>query len=114
LFVTHAVLELRPLAAGGLKSGVVRETRSLLLIFGEPLRPQGPHVFGARLVLQEKETAVAGDVNVRARLEFWADEAAKYAVPKASFSLWYAGRIVGSGMVHGDEVDGPAAPPVLT
>jgi hypothetical protein len=41
---------------------------------------------------------VPGSAGVTATLRFWVDEAAIYAVPGVTFTLWY-GRPVGKGVV---------------
>ena len=41
---------------------------------------------------------VPGSAEVPVTLRFWADEAAVYATPGVSFTLWY-GRAVGTGVV---------------
>jgi hypothetical protein len=94
----EARLGLLPTESGGLRSPMPTGTRSLLLAFTS-LEHQGKEVkVGAVIDVVGGQTLVPGAADVSVVIRFWADEAAVYATPGASFTLWYD-RLVGTGVV---------------
>ncbi len=117
--VVAARLGLLPAERGGLQSPLPSGARSLLLVF-PPLEQTGGDVrIGAVIDVADGGALVPGAEEVPVVIRFWADEAAVYATPGATFALWY-GRAVGEGVVMrlADEAGAPdaagqLAPPVM-
>ena len=94
----EARLALLPAERGGLRSPMPTGSRSLLISFA-PDEPDGEDVkIGAVIDVADGLELVPGSAEVPVTLRFWADEAAVYATPGVSFTLWY-GRAVGTGVV---------------
>ena len=98
MLVVEARLELLPAGSGGLHSPLPSGTRSLLLAFA-PLEHLGEDVkIGAVIDVMGGPALVPGAGDIPVIISFWADEAAVYATPGATFAIWY-GRAVGEGVV---------------
>lgn len=94
----EARLDLLPAGQGGLRVPMPTGSRSLLLAFASP-EPDAEDVkIGAVIDVIGGAALVPGSAEVPVILRFWADEAAVYATPGVSFTLWY-GRAVGTGVV---------------
>jgi hypothetical protein len=94
----EARLGLLPAERGGFCSPMPTGSRSLLISFA-PDEPGGEDVkVGAVIDVVGGLGLVPGSAEVPVTLRFWADEAAVYATPGVSFTLWY-GRAVGTGVV---------------
>lgn len=85
-------------ASGGLSGPMQTGTRSLMLVFPSVHHPGGEVKIGAVIDVLDGPALIPGADEVRVVIRFWADEAEVYAVPGASFRLWY-GRVVGAGVV---------------
>jgi hypothetical protein len=85
-------------ASGGLREPLPTGTRSLLAGF-PALEGPGDVQIGAVIEVSDGGLLTPGTKDVRVRLRFWADDAAIYATPGATFTLWY-GRVVGAGVVE--------------
>jgi hypothetical protein len=85
-------------ASGGLNSPLPSGTRSLMLVFPSLEHPGGEVKIGAVIDVLEGAALVPGADEVPVVIRFWADEAAVYATPGATFAIWY-GRAVGEGVV---------------
>jgi hypothetical protein len=96
--VVEARVGLLPAESGGLHSPMPTGTRSLLLVFPSLEDPGGKVRIGAVIDVVGGPALVPGADGVLVVIRFWADEAAVYATPGASFTLWY-GREVGKGVV---------------
>jgi hypothetical protein len=94
----EARLGLLPAESGGMSSPMPTGTRSLLLAFAPVERGAGDVKIGAVIDVIGGLALVPGADEVPVVIRFWADEAAVYATPGASFTLWY-GRSVGTGVV---------------
>jgi hypothetical protein len=89
---------LLPAGAGALQSAMPASTRSLMLVFPSPEHAGEEVKVGAVVDTVDGSALMPGSAGVSATVRFWVDEAAIYAVPGVSFTLWY-GRPVGKGVV---------------
>ncbi len=96
--VVEARVGLLPAASGGLNSPLPSGTRSLMLVFPSLEQPGGDMRIGAVIDVLDGAALVPGTDGVGVVVRFWADEAAVYATPGATFAIWY-GRPVGEGVV---------------
>jgi hypothetical protein len=92
-------LKLLTTADGGLHDPMPAPAPSLLLVFPhlDPDADERELHIGA--MISGPATMVPG-TEVQAQLSFWADLGSIYATPGTDFKLWYAGRIVGFGIVE--------------
>lgn len=103
----HAQVDLLPTEQGGLVESMPLPTPSLILVFPS-LDDESPGdvQIGGLLAASDSDSLRPGDT-VRVEIDFWAEIGRVYATPGATFSLWYAGRAIGSGVVlrHGDDLN---------
>lgn len=94
-----AELELLATEDGGLKSSVEEGNRSLIFVFeGLGEEDEKEARFGAVIERIRTGSGQPGRLT-EAELWFWIELAAIYATKRATFDVWYAGRIVGHGRI---------------
>jgi hypothetical protein len=94
----EARLKLLPTELGGLRNPIPSGSRSLLLAFARPGPDAEDVKIGAVIDVIGGSALVPGGAEIPVNIRFWADEAAVYATPGVSFTLWY-GHTVGTGVV---------------
>lgn len=86
---------------GGLQAAMNNPTPSLILLFAsldeDSAAMEAEQQLGA-IVDTGRPNIQPGDTGL-ATLTFWSDLGRIYATPGSAFRLWYAGRIVGDGLV---------------
>lgn len=91
----RAVVSLYSEQDGGVTAPLPAQTKSLVLV---PDAGGGTMV-GVLVATVDGASLHAADSNVQVVLRFWTDEGAQLATTGTSFCLWYAGRIVGEGLI---------------
>lgn len=102
-----ARLDLLTSEAGGLATTMPPRTPSLLLVF-DSLDPDRGEDVQLGAVIDAPDGLQPG-VETDALLRFWSEIGRVHATPGAVFRLWYAGRIVGTGVVLEEQCEPPPA-----
>ena len=96
-----AHLELLACDAGGLTASMQSQTPSLLLIFDSLDADHPDEVQLGAMIVTPGGLHPGGKTG--AVLSFWSEMGRIYATPGITFRLWYAGRIVGTGVVLAEQ-----------